>query len=60
LIQSILVRVPVTAICFAMSKMAEGEWWASRDAAAKSVKTAQPAAAILCLKMVLLVRRARI
>jgi hypothetical protein len=40
LIQSMLVSLPVTAIGFAMSKMAEGEWEADRDAMAKSAKAA--------------------
>ena len=54
LIQSILVRVPVTAIRFSMSKMADGEWWADRGAIANSVKTALTTAGIVRLKMVLL------
>jgi hypothetical protein len=54
LIQSILVSLPVIAIGFAMSKMAEGEWWADRDAIADSAKAALATAGISCLKMVLL------
>jgi hypothetical protein len=53
LIQSILVRVPVTAIRFSMSKIAEGEWWADKDAIAPTVKTAQQTAEIWCFKMAL-------
>jgi len=39
--------------------MAEGEWWADRDAIAKSAKTAPPTAGVVCFKIVLLIQRPR-
>jgi hypothetical protein len=33
------VSVPVTEICFVMSKIADGEWWAHNGTAASRART---------------------
>src|SRR6266498_701096 len=54
LIQSTRVSVPVTETCLVMSKMAEGEWWAWRAAAASALKRMKAAAEAVYFKGVLL------
>src|SRR5580693_212575 len=49
LIQSIFERVPVTEMCFPISKIADVAWCAD-TAVAKSNKTVHIATGILCLK----------
>src|ERR1700682_4087149 len=53
LIQSTCVSVPATVNLFSMSKTAEGEWCAHRDAAAKSTVNKIKTTGILYLKEVL-------